>query len=117
MNSFRELANLSARSAVAKHSWKRLRGELAVKGILTVGAFGLAGALVTGAFGEDFHNPDLGGIAAVLGGYLGYRLFKTARILLGLNSKPMFQSSDQDPISEMESEADQSPPDYIPATG
>jgi len=44
LDAFREVANLSARSALAKHGWRVMRAEIAIHGVLT--AASAAGAVV-----------------------------------------------------------------------
>jgi hypothetical protein len=65
IDSLRELANLSAKSAVAKHSWRKLRSGVAVKLGLIVVSIALAGFL----FATRLHSPLLAagaGMAALL---------------------------------------------------
>lgn len=47
LQSLREVANTSARSAVSKYFWKKLRGMIVIKGMLTVAAFSTAAVLLT----------------------------------------------------------------------
>ncbi len=48
MDSMREVANLSARSALATHSWKRFRGALLAKIVICIVCFATAGVMFVG---------------------------------------------------------------------
>jgi hypothetical protein len=106
IKSFRELANISARTAVAKHSWKKLRGELFAKALITAAAFGVSGALYTGVFGERFHNPIYAGVAATIGGFLGWEFLKSAKTLMRLNTKKGTKSKSKKVSTPPEEAAD-----------
>lgn len=58
MDSLRELANLSARSAVAKHTWKKVRGEVFVKTALAIAGWVVTAALFTSPWwrGESYRS-------------------------------------------------------------
>lgn len=69
MDSLRELANLSARNAVAKHTWKKVRGEVFVKTGLAVVGWVVTGALYTSPWwrGESYQSyAVLAGIVALV---------------------------------------------------
>ncbi|MCA9069180.1 MAG: hypothetical protein KDA84_09670, partial [Planctomycetaceae bacterium] len=86
INSFRELANMSARTAVAKHSWKKLRGQICAKAALTALSYGVSGTLISGILGPRFSYPIIGGVIAAVGTVLGFNVVKTTMKLVNLKS-------------------------------
>lgn len=85
VSSFREVANLSARTAVARHQWQRLRSIVTMKAILS------AACLLTGAtlsFGPLIGGQRMwlqGAACLILGIFAGYDLYRTlvkSRVLI-----------------------------------
>ncbi len=73
VGSLREIANLSARTAVAAHSSRRLRKAFVLMAPLTVASFVLAGGLLVLDWGEARYVPQMGG-AALVGVVAGFSL-------------------------------------------
>jgi len=67
LNSLREVANLSARSAIATHTGKQLRGKVLVKVILATASFGVAGALLTSRLWSSTSYTFYGSVALGIG--------------------------------------------------
>lgn len=79
MASMRELANQTARSAIARHSAKKLRGMLAAKVVLTALSLGMAGVLLTAPLwaGTSYLTIGLGTlvIGLLIAGDLGRTIY------------------------------------------
>lgn len=78
LDSLRELANLSARSAIAKYTWRRVRAMLVVKALLTVVAFALAAVLLTGGLWNIISYETLGWSAIAIGTIAALELLRSA---------------------------------------
>ena len=84
--SMREVANLSARSAIARHSWRRTRGMLMVKIILTVISLGCALLLASAEMlGTQSYRPLSWG-AALIGVVMIFELVRAAIIAQRMQS-------------------------------
>lgn len=78
--SLRQVANLSARSAIAAYTWKRLRGTILLKSLLMFVSFILAGVLLSDRFwGVTF--AATGWAAAAVGGVMAVTLARTLLLL------------------------------------
>lgn len=85
LQSFRQVANLSARSALAQHSTKTLRGELVVQGILT-GVAGLAaGTCWCGPLWGGSIQPVPGTICLIAAGWMGWQISRSVNRLKNWN--------------------------------
>ncbi len=85
LQSFRQVANLSARSALAQHSTKTLRGELVVQGILT-GVAGLAaGTCWCGPLWGGSIQPLPGTICLIAAGWMGWQISRSVNRLKNWN--------------------------------
>jgi hypothetical protein len=67
LNSLRQVANLSARSAIATYNWKRLRTRIAIKSALTAISLILAPILFLGKMWGASAFPRLGWACLALG--------------------------------------------------
>lgn len=75
ISSLREVANFSARSAVAKHTWKKERRTMQVQLVLTAASLGYAGVLFGGALPGA--PTSYGWAATCIGGLMGSHLFRS----------------------------------------
>jgi hypothetical protein len=82
LQSFREVANLSARQALAAHSRKSTQTDLAIQVTLGLCSTAGAAALLTAPLrgGAILWGPALG--CALAAGWMGYRLLRTCRQLI-----------------------------------
>jgi hypothetical protein len=91
VSSFREVANLSARTAVARHQWQRLRSVVTVKAILSAACL-LTGAILS--FGPLIGGQRMwlqGAACLILGIFAGYDLYRTlvkSRVLIPRHLAP-----------------------------
>jgi hypothetical protein len=76
LDSLREVANRSARSAIATYHWKRLRSQILTKSILTATSLLLSIALFLGKSWGKAAFPWLGGTCVVLGLITGVDLVR-----------------------------------------
>ncbi len=85
LQSFREVANLSARTALAEHSSKTLRGELVVQGILTglasVAALGYWCGPLFGASVQPLHGTG----CLIAAGVMGWQISRSLNQLKNWN--------------------------------
>jgi hypothetical protein len=85
VSSFREVANLSARTAVARHQWQRLRSVVTMKAVLSAACL-LTGAILS--FGPLIGGQRMwlqGAACLILGVFAGYDLYRTlvkSRVLI-----------------------------------
>ncbi len=81
LDAFREVANQSARTALAQHSWKSLRGDVAVQGLLCGGAtLAAAGYFSAPLWGSPIQFlPATGCLVAA--GWVGWQLTATLQRL------------------------------------
>lgn len=87
MNSFREIANFSARSAVAKHSMKRLRTKIMINTLLTVVSFTVFVVLGTASLWTNTTYYAYAIFAGVTACVTGYELHKTTLMMHGMRVK------------------------------
>lgn len=91
VSSFREVANLSARTAVARHQWQRLRSVVTMKAILSAACL-LTGAILS--FGPLIGGQRMwlqGAACLILGVFAGYDLYRTlvkSRVLIPKHFAP-----------------------------
>ncbi|MBX3448153.1 MAG: FHA domain-containing protein [Planctomycetaceae bacterium] len=101
VSSFREVANLSARTAVARHQWQRLRSVVTVKAILATACL-LTGAILS--FGPLIGGQRMwlqGAACLILGIFAGYDLYRTlvkSRVLI---PRPLASTAAADRFSEL----------------
>ncbi len=80
INSLREVANLSARNAVATHTWKKMRGSIFVKLVLSISAVAGASLLFSGVLGDPaqfmIHGWGATVIACLALGALGHSCWR-----------------------------------------
>ncbi|MEM1062537.1 MAG: hypothetical protein AAGJ97_09465, partial [Planctomycetota bacterium] len=81
-DSFREMANLSARTAIARHSVTKQRAAVVIKGVMTVAGGGIGLALVTTPLWSDRTFVIYGLAAFAAAGFAAYDLIDSVR---GLN--------------------------------
>ena len=98
LNSLREVANLSARSAIATHTGKQLRGKALIKCILSAVAFGVGAVLLTGNIWGSRSYTAYGFAALAIGGIMGLDLLLAT---LGfVRTKTSLNESDADTTQE-----------------
>lgn len=103
LQSFRQVANLSARSALAKHSSKAIRGELAVQGVLT----GLASIAAMGYWSGPLWGGSVQPLQAtgclIAAGWMGWQIKQSLHRLKNWNPNDHLLStnSDEDTGTEM----------------
>jgi hypothetical protein len=82
----REVANRSARSAIATSTWKRLRGKLFVKSVLVVVSLTISAVLVTGKLWGTVSYTGFGWAFLAIGGITAVELINSTLILHRLNA-------------------------------
>ena len=103
MDSFRELANMSARSAVAKHSSKKIRIKLLLNLILAVTSFGLALVLLVTSLVTDKAYFVYAILSALVGVMTGFELLRSS-VLSKRSGK--VKKPTQEALAEVQSELD-----------
>lgn len=81
LNSLREVANLSARSAIAKHTGKQLRGKALLKFVLSGTAFAVAAVLLTSRLWATGNYTLYGWAALSIGIVMAIELARSTRLL------------------------------------
>ncbi len=81
MNSLREMANLSTRTAIADHASKRLRGTIFVKSALAVISFSVAAVLLTGEVWGTVSYETTGWAAMVLEAIMAIELARSTLLI------------------------------------
>ncbi|MBW3541434.1 MAG: hypothetical protein KY476_14300 [Planctomycetes bacterium] len=79
LDSLREIANLSARTAVSTYAWRQYRGKLVIGSCLSAGSAALAAAL----FGGWIDVPGAAQIGWAAAGATGAALFELSRAVWG----------------------------------
>jgi len=88
IDSLRQVANLSARSAIEVHAWKRLKGRLLGQGILTTICVSSSAAfLVSSQLWHRSSHFTYGWVLLGIGGLAGLELTKSVMLLHKLRSK------------------------------
>lgn len=103
MDSFRELANMSARSAVAKHSSKKIRIKLLLNLVLAVVSFGLSMVLFVTSLVTDKAYFTYAILSALVGVMTGFELLRSS--VLAKRSR-VVKKPTQEALAEVQSELD-----------
>ncbi|MDA1017074.1 MAG: hypothetical protein O3A00_21775, partial [Planctomycetota bacterium] len=78
LDSLRQVANMSARSALASHSWRKLKETMRSKGALTAASAGVATALFASPLWLGLSLTPLALVATAAGGVCGINMIYTA---------------------------------------
>eukprot|EP00913_Durusdinium_trenchii_P008986 g8452.t1 len=127
MSSMRELANMSARKAIAAHSWKRLRVKVLIKTIIFVTSLVTAIVLLTSGIWLPVSNVNYGLAALAVAAVTGFEVVRTKVLFdsmggsqnensMGLQSEEDAASTDAaegDEVASTEATAEASPGDTV----
>ncbi len=121
LQSFRQVANLSARSAIAQHSTKTLRGEIAVQGTLAGLAAIAAGAYWCGPLWGSAAQPLQGSGCLIAAGWMGWQISRTLNRLNNWNPNDrleaqIFENPDDEDRDAIENHDDFDHPAAMNAT-
>ena len=97
LDSLRELANLSARTVVARHTWRKLRGTIVVKGTLLAVALAVAAVLFTSDLWGSGSYATFGWSAGFVAAILAVEVLRSAMLIHGMNSARERSKSDAGP--------------------
>ena len=86
IDSLRHVANLSARTAVASHSWKRDRSLIFLRALLMLAAFAVAGVLLIGPLSPEGRFANQGYAALFIAIVAGADFARTTWRIYSLNS-------------------------------
>jgi|GEM_PF-2167048 hypothetical protein len=97
MRSLRELANLSARTALATHATKEMRGKMLISSLLTVVAFTVAAVLFTGKLWGPMSYEATGWAAALVGVIMAAELIRSTLLVHRVKSTGQIADLDHSP--------------------
>ncbi|MBT6487248.1 MAG: hypothetical protein HOK71_21575, partial [Planctomycetaceae bacterium] len=100
MRSLRELANLSARTALATHATKEMRGKMFVSSLLTVVAFTVAAVLFTGKLWGPMSYEATGWAAALVGVIMAAELMRSTLLVHRVKSTGQIADLDHSPQAQ-----------------